>query len=525
MATVLPGSLVLLLGVCAHASRPAGGAVSRMRQATRRCHARASWASDDLVLVDALPMLYRSYYALKNTKLTSPSGTDTTAAFGFFRLFSSLIRENRPRRMAVVIDGPYSSLVRKEKARMMQRALEDVLTDARGSAPTSTLPLGLEVLPRVASRMEHVGESALAELAADAKERAPEAEVTGVAEPSRAEAMEVAVGEALSQVAAYCEKAEAVVQAHASSAVPSTPPVERAPGRADEEAVATLEAVQRFPAYKQTRPPMPRPIVESLAVVRDLVEALGIPWVSEPVLEADDVIGSLAHGASREGVNVYIVSADKDFHQLLGPCVRQMRPSADRRRGGYEVLDADWVRAKYNGVGPESFVDLMALVGDAADNVPGVPGVGLKTGSKLIGEWGSLERLLLALPEVKTKPAKLATALRDYAASACLSKQLIAINRAASLSDGRVWEDMVCGPPDLDAVRRILDELNVQDRAVRSGLLGQTGVDSGRPTEVRTSPPPPGASVWPDADDTSLAEDGDEEWVEPDISGAVMQRL
>ena len=145
--------------------------------------------------------------------------------------------------------------------------------------------------------------------------------------------------------------------------------------------------------------------------------------------EADDVIGSLAKQATAEGFKTVIVSGDKDFYQLIDKDTALLNPG----RGGPAGVDQEWVTEenadKRLGVAPGQVTDFLALLGDASDNVPGVPGIGKKTAPALLREFGNLESLLDRAEEVKTTRAR--NALREHAASARLSKELVTIRTDA----------------------------------------------------------------------------------------------
>jgi len=140
------------------------------------------------------------------------------------------------------------------------------------------------------------------------------------------------------------------------------------------------------PTYKAHRPPMPRALVEQLPGIEELVRAHGVPVVKVQGVEADDVIGTLAVRARDEGHNVWIISPDKDFAQLVGPSIRQLDTASD------VLLDADRIRRRY-GVPPDRFVDWLALVGDRADGIRGVPGIGRQTATDLLADH-TLDALL-----------------------------------------------------------------------------------------------------------------------------------
>ena len=149
--------------------------------------------------------------------------------------------------------------------------------------------------------------------------------------------------------------------------------------------------------YKANRAAMPDDLVGQIAHVHEACEAMGVPIITARGFEADDVIGTIAHRAATAGMDVAIVSMDKDFFQLVGDGIRTFDPRDD---GAF--YDAEGVTAKF-GVKPSQVVDVLALVGDTSDNVSGVPGVGKKGAIDLITEYGSLDALLEAAPDLKQK--------------------------------------------------------------------------------------------------------------------------
>ncbi|MDM7914465.1 MAG: DNA polymerase I [Candidatus Eisenbacteria bacterium] len=179
----------------------------------------------------------------------------------------------------------------------------------------------------------------------------------------------------------------------------------------------------RYEAYKANRPSLPDDLAEQLPIVRELIDTLRIPIVERGGIEADDLIASLALAVHAGGHEVRIVSADKDFHQLLRPGLLQWVPP--RGAGDFVLLGPAEVRERW-GVDPPRVLDVLALVGDSVDNVPGVPGVGEKTAIELIRQFGDLDTLYARLEEVP-RPA-LREKLRAHRESAFLSRDLIRLD-------------------------------------------------------------------------------------------------
>lgn len=155
-----------------------------------------------------------------------------------------------------------------------------------------------------------------------------------------------------------------------------------------------------FPQYKAQREATPEDIKRSVPIIKQILEAYHIPILQVDGFEADDVIGTLAIKAGVAGTDTYMLTPDKDYGQLVRNNVYIFRP---RHGGGYETLDEKEINAKYNITSPLQVIDLLALMGDSADNFPGCPGVGEKTAIKLINEFGSVEQLLNRTDELKGK--------------------------------------------------------------------------------------------------------------------------
>jgi DNA polymerase-1 len=172
--------------------------------------------------------------------------------------------------------------------------------------------------------------------------------------------------------------------------------------------------------YKANRPPMPGDLSEQVPLVHEACDALGVAVLLEEGFEADDVIGTLARKAAAEGHDVAIVTGDKDFFQLVDDRIRVFNP-----RDAGTWYDADGVRAKF-GVSPDRVVDVLALMGDAIDNVKGVPGIGEKGARELIMGHGNLDALLAAAPTLPQK--KYREALMANADAARQSRELVRIH-------------------------------------------------------------------------------------------------
>jgi DNA polymerase-1 len=171
-----------------------------------------------------------------------------------------------------------------------------------------------------------------------------------------------------------------------------------------------------YPAYKAHRPPPPEDLVPQFALIREAAAAFGLPQIELPGFEADDIIATYTKMARTAGWPVVIVSADKDLMQLVGDGVNLYDTLKDRLMGVEAVIE------KF-GVPPEKVVDVQALAGDAVDNVPGVPGIGVKTAAQLINDYGDLEGLLARTAEIKQPKRR--ESLENFSEQARISKQLV----------------------------------------------------------------------------------------------------
>ena len=214
---------------------------------------------------------------------------------------------------------------------------------------------------------------------------------------------------------------------------------------------------EAFPEYKAQREATPEDIRQSVPIIKRLLEAFHIPILQAEGFEADDVIGTLAHQADAQGIRTYMLTPDKDYAQLVTENVVQFRP---RHGGGYETLGPAEVKAKYNISKTSQVIDLMALMGDSADNFPGCPGVGEKTAQKLIGEFGDIEHLLENTASIKGKlREKVENAVDDIK----MSKFLATISTSAPVS--LVLDELAIAEPDEDKLQQIFTELEFKSLA------------------------------------------------------------
>ncbi len=178
-----------------------------------------------------------------------------------------------------------------------------------------------------------------------------------------------------------------------------------------------------YPEYKSTRLKMPEDMVTQLPKIRELVEKMNLPFIELDGYEADDLIGTIATGAGNKKVQTVIVAGDKDFMQLVGDGIVMMEP----QKGGEEIefLYAKGVEEKM-GVPPERIIDLLTLMGDTSDHVPGIPGVGPKTAVDLIREYGSVEKLLEKAPAIQKE--RLRENVLNHKEDILLSRKLVTID-------------------------------------------------------------------------------------------------
>lgn len=221
-----------------------------------------------------------------------------------------------------------------------------------------------------------------------------------------------------------------------------------------------------YEEYKANRSPVPEDLIENLPYIKQIVEAMDIPVIEIPGVEADDVIGTIAKRASEEGIDVVIVSADKDFQQLLNERISMFRPS--HRGEEFDPITHESFRAKYD-LEPRQFIDVLALMGDTSDNVPGVPGIGEKTAMKLLKEFGSVESLIEHAGEVQGKRAR--EGLTQHRDAALLSKKLVTIKTDVDIDVD--WHQFHRARPKRDELVSLFTELEFGTllKKVQSGEL------------------------------------------------------
>ncbi|WP_051212242.1 DNA polymerase I [Rubritepida flocculans] len=237
---------------------------------------------------------------------------------------------------------------------------------------------------------------------------------------------------------------------------------------------------QIYPAYKAHRPEPPEELVPQFALIREATDAFGVCRVEQPGYEADDLIASYARAFEAEGGRVTIVSSDKDLMQLIRERVIMLDPIKQKPLREPEVIE------KF-GVPPAKVVEVQALAGDSTDNVPGVPGIGVKTAAQLIAEYGDLETLLARAGEIRQPKRR--ELLLTHADSARISKRLVALDDHAPLP--APIEAMAAKPPDPARLAAFLRENNFRSILARMGAGDGGPPQRPRPAPEQAAPPPP----------------------------------
>ncbi len=208
---------------------------------------------------------------------------------------------------------------------------------------------------------------------------------------------------------------------------------------------------EAYPEYKAQREKTPEDILLSVPLIRRVLEALNIPSIMADGYEADDVIGTMAMQSEEMGVETYMLTPDKDYGQLVRPTVHIYRP---RFGGGYEVLGVGEIKEKYGISDPLQVIDLLALMGDSADNFPGCPGVGEKTAVKLIAQFGSVEQLIAHTDQLK---GALRKKVEEHVDDIRMSKFLATIKTDVPVQ--LRLDELLVTSPDENKLRAIFEEL------------------------------------------------------------------
>ncbi len=222
---------------------------------------------------------------------------------------------------------------------------------------------------------------------------------------------------------------------------------------------------EMFSDYKAHRDATPEDIKKAVPYIKRLIGAYNIPVIDYPGFEADDVIGTLARQASKEGFTTYMMTPDKDYAQLVSENVYMFKPS---RSGSDSILwGVDDIKKEFCVHDPEQVIDVLALMGDSADNIPGAPGVGPKTAMKLISEYGSIEELFKNTDKLKGKLKEIIEANREQIE---FSKKLVTIEQYVPIKLDE--SALVREVPDIDKLKELFNELEFKTIAAKifSGL-------------------------------------------------------
>jgi DNA polymerase-1 len=215
-----------------------------------------------------------------------------------------------------------------------------------------------------------------------------------------------------------------------------------------------------YKEYKAQREATPEDIKLSIPIIKKLIEGFNIPVIEVAGFEADDTIGTLAKLAEKEGFTTYMMTPDKDYGQLISENIFMLKPA----RGGNEaeVIDTEKICAKYKIKDPIQVIDILGLMGDASDNVPGAPGIGEKTAIKLIGEYGSIENLYEHLDDLKGKQKE---KLADNKEQVLFAKELVTIRLDVPVELDE--EKLVLNKPDEEKLTKLFEELEFKMLAKR----------------------------------------------------------
>ncbi len=240
------------------------------------------------------------------------------------------------------------------------------------------------------------------------------------------------------------------------------------------------ERSEMYEQYKANRLETPEGIQVAVPYIKKILEAMHIPIIELEGWEADDLIGTLAKQAQKKGYEVYMVTADKDFAQLVDDHIFLYKPS--RMGNGIEIWDVEKVKEKFGVERPEQVIDFLGMMGDSVDNIPGLPGVGEKTAKKFLAEFGSMENLFANTDKLKGKMKEKVEANKELG---LLSKKLATINTKAPIEfDEKQYE---LNTPDFEKTQEIFKELEFRRIAEQFNRLFR------KPGEIQETSPKPAA--------------------------------
>ena len=240
---------------------------------------------------------------------------------------------------------------------------------------------------------------------------------------------------------------------------------------------------EAYEQYKAQREETPEAIRLSVPIIKDIIRAYRIPILEVPGYEADDVIGTLATEAGKQGITTYMMTPDKDYGQLVSDNVFMYRP---KHSGGFEVMGIEEIKAKFDIQSTEQVIDMLGLMGDSSDNIPGCPGVGEKTAQKLVAEFGSIENLLAHTDQLK---GALKTKVEANREMITFSKFLATIKVDVPIKLD--MNTLVREEPNEEELRKIFEELEF--RTLINRVLKKT--DAPLPSSSNSAAPDPYAGT------------------------------
>ena len=232
-----------------------------------------------------------------------------------------------------------------------------------------------------------------------------------------------------------------------------------------------------YPEYKAHRDETPDDIRKATPVIKDILRAMNIPILEVEGYEADDIIGTIAHRAQQHGYTTYMVTPDKDYGQLVTDHIRMYKPK--KGDNDIEILGPKEICEQYGIAEPRQLIDILALWGDASDNIPGVPGVGEKTACKLIGEWGSVENLLANADKLKGKQKE---NIVNFQEQMMLSKKLATIELNVPVDFDE--EKLVMEEPNRELLAEIFTEMQFTSLIKEMELTPTIAVPSAAPEKA-----------------------------------------
>ncbi len=227
---------------------------------------------------------------------------------------------------------------------------------------------------------------------------------------------------------------------------------------------------EMYAPYKATREKMPEDMSNQLGLLKDVVRAFNVPVIELPGYEADDIIGTLARRAEKEQVLTYMVTGDKDFMQLISPYIKMFKPG--KRGDDAELVEEKGVLEKF-GVEPEKVIDVLGLIGDKSDNVPGVPGVGEKTAIPLVQKYGSMEELYEHVAEIPQRGLR--EKLINNKELAFLSKKLVTIHTDVPVPIN--FHELKANTPDTSALIKYFSELEFRSLVNKLSGVVSTSIE------------------------------------------------